>query len=288
MALQGLDFKAIKKAFEVSCVSATTDQVEEIVPIPVDFVHPLEVDPVTGFTDEYGPTRLPLLRHGLQLVGAVSLPSLGLLSITHPSTLDLRLQVLLQGKVAVLCLAGGQGTRLGSDAPKGMFDIGLPSHKSLFQIHCDRLWRIQAMAAFWCHGNRHDIRWFHCGHLSHSALHKVTALLMPFVVCRSPIQLVIMTSPATDQLTRQFFQQHNYFCLHHENVHFIVQVLQRCVLGAGSQRVCHFTFYIECRTCTLQDQLPCLTPDGKIIKATPSTLAMAPNGNGGMYTALVK
>ena len=43
------------------------------------------------------------------------------------------------GKLAAVTMAGGQGTRLGHDGPKGTFDIGLDTHKSLFELLSDSL-----------------------------------------------------------------------------------------------------------------------------------------------------
>ena len=44
-----------------------------------------------------------------------------------------------EGKLAAVTMAGGQGTRLGHSGPKGTYDIGLDSHKSLFELLSDNL-----------------------------------------------------------------------------------------------------------------------------------------------------
>ena len=102
------------------------------------------------------------------------------------------LAAMQQGKVGIILLAGGQGTRLGSSDPKGCYDIGLPSGKSLFQLQAERIKRLQTLTS------------------SSSG----TGKAMPWY---------IMTSGPTRKATEAFFKKHNYFGLDERDVIFFNQ-----------------------------------------------------------------
>mgnify|MGYP003292806657 FL=1 len=91
-----------------------------------------------------------------------------------------------KGQVAAFLVAGGQGSRLGFDGPKGMFDIGLPSHKSLFQLQAERLRNLATQV----------------GH---------------------PIPWCIMTSPLNHEATVNFFRDHDFFGMNREDIRFFEQ-----------------------------------------------------------------
>lgn len=90
------------------------------------------------------------------------------------------------GSVAVITVAGGQGSRLGFDHPKGMFPIGPKSDRTLFQIFAEQI-------------------------LARRRRHQST---MPWL---------IMTSDATHAETLEFLQQHQYFQLGQDTVHLFQQ-----------------------------------------------------------------
>ncbi|XP_030747353.1 UDP-N-acetylhexosamine pyrophosphorylase-like [Sitophilus oryzae] len=101
------------------------------------------------------------------------------------------------GKVAVIVLAGGQGTRLGMSYPKGMCPTGIPSGKTLFQLQAERILRLQEIVKERI-GKESIIYWY------------------------------FMTSEPTHMLTEKFLEQNQYFKLKKENVKLFKQGLVPC------------------------------------------------------------
>ena len=95
-------------------------------------------------------------------------------------------QAIRNGEVGVFLVAGGQGTRLGFDGPKGCFPCTPVKHKTLFQLHAEKI--LAASRAF-----QTAIPWY------------------------------IMTSEMNDEATRRFFEENRFFGLNPSDVFFIRQ-----------------------------------------------------------------
>ena len=97
-------------------------------------------------------------------------------------------QAIKGGRVAAFTVAGGQGTRLGFDGPKGTFEITPISRKSLFEVFADKISRAS---------ERFETRipWF------------------------------IMTSQLNHQATIELFKDHAFFGFDSESIHFFSQEL---------------------------------------------------------------
>jgi UDP-N-acetylglucosamine/UDP-N-acetylgalactosamine diphosphorylase len=95
-------------------------------------------------------------------------------------------RLIRENQVAVLIVAGGQGSRLGFEGPKGKFLISPVKKKSLFQLFAEAVKAI-------------------C--LRHQAV----------------IPLLIMTNQENRLETQQFFESHDFFGLKGESVHFFEQ-----------------------------------------------------------------
>ena len=135
---------------------------------------------------------------------------------------EIGIKAIKDGKVGAVLLAGGQGSRLGFDHPKGMFNIGVERELYIFECLINNLLDVTRMAGAY-------------------------------------IPLFIMTSAENNKETREFFEKHNYFGYSSENVWFFIQ-----------------------------EQLPTVDTNGKLMLADNGKILTAPNGNGGWYASMAK
>lgn len=96
------------------------------------------------------------------------------------------IEAIKNGKVGAVLLAGGMGTRLGSDNPKGMYNVGLTRELYIFECLINNLLDVVHQADAWIH-------------------------------------LFVMTSDKNHEATVNFLKEHDFFGYNAAYVHFFMQ-----------------------------------------------------------------
>ncbi len=160
--LSEVDFDLMRSLYE----KARSEAASEVTPA-FKQIEPLPYLDTTQMTDS---EKVALSRIGLEAIG--------------------------KGELAVLTMAGGQGTRLGHNGPKGTYSIGLPGDESLFEIQCKGIAAVAKRA-----GNQPH--WY------------------------------IMTSTINHTDTVSFFEEKQYFGYPKEKIHFFPQTMIPAVTEDG-------------------------------------------------------
>ncbi len=132
------------------------------------------------------------------------------------------IQVIKKGKYAVVTMAGGQGTRLGHDGPKGTFELDVEPKRPLFTLLAEAI---------------------------KEQMEKYNAV----------IPWYIMTSKENNEQTKAFFKRHNYFGMKEKNIKFFIQ-----------------------------NELPMVDTNGKILVDDKGMVKQAADGHGGIFEAMSK
>lgn len=151
------------------------------------------------------------------------------------------------GRICVVLLAGGDGSRLGFPGPKGALPVGPLSGATLFQLFAERIRRVQLLAE----------RAIKTPERVGDGNLKLNFANQSKEFRGACVPLLVMTSASNHLATKQFFRDHGFFGLKEENVEFF-----------------------------LQGTLPVFDLSGRLILSGPGTLAEAPDGNGGVFEAL--
>lgn len=122
-------------------------------------------------------------RGKIEPIGVMQLPEIEKKRDEYTKT---GLEAIRAGKVGAVLLAGGMGTRLGSDAPKGVYNIGLTREVYIFQRLIENLMDVVNQAGAW-------------------------------------VPLYVMTSDKNHDATVSFFEEKKYFGYNADYVTFFMQ-----------------------------------------------------------------